>query len=383
MESHLNSTDVVLLENFQYKLPSNASYVTDRKQSSYFASGSNIYSPTGTRVVKISINDASAWLDPESVLFQFVVENKSTTAANRLYPISATAFFRRVRIMGGNGVVLEDISEYNRVHHLFEIMKNHTDRESADVLGVGYHTDNWGFQGQKTTSGDANLMAIPGASHMIYSFKPLCGILAQDKMLPLKYLQGITFEFEIVSNVGDAVVSRTGLTETSVNDIFALDNVSDQWEIRDCQIKCQTCTLDNSLQNSYDTHMLDGKNLVIHYDQIITTSQSLGTANRDVSVNVTRACGRLRKLYVTQHMNYSNFNYVTTSHKYMKPWNVLIHTMGVGFGGVYNGEKESEFQVQIGGKLFPERAQASTSEQFFHFKQCVGKSPSINKVESH
>ena len=120
MESHLNSTDVVLLENFQYKLPSNASYVTDRKQSSYFASGSNIYSPTGTGVVKISINDASAWLDPESVLLQFVVENKNTTAAKKLYPISATAFFRRVRTMAGNGVVLEDISDYSRVHHLFK-----------------------------------------------------------------------------------------------------------------------------------------------------------------------------------------------------------------------------------------------------------------------
>ena len=113
-------------------------------------------------------------------------------------------------------------------------------------------------------------------------------------MLPLKYLQGITFEFEIVSNLSDAVVSTTGLPDNTANNSFAKDNVSDLWEIRDCQIKCQTCTLDNSLQNHYDKHMLDGKNLVIHYDQLITTSQSLGTANRDVSVNVTRACGRLK-----------------------------------------------------------------------------------------
>ena len=65
----------------------------------------------------------------------------------------------------------------------------------------------------------------------------------------------------------------------------------------------------------------------------------------------------------------------------MKPWNVFIHGMGIGAAGLYNGEKESEFEVQTGGKKFPERAQASTSEQFFHFKQCVGKSPSINKIE--
>ena len=381
MEPHLNSTDVVLLENFQYKLPPNASYVTDRKQSSYFASGSNIYSPTGAGAIKISINDASAWLGPASVVLQFAVEDKSTVAALKLYPISATASFRRVRIMAGNGVVLEGISDFNRVAHLFEIMKTNLERESADALGVGYHTDNWGFVENKITSGNANLLAIPGAGHTVYSFKPLCGISAQGKMLPLKYLQGITFEFEIVSNLSDAVVSTTGLPETSTNDIFAQDNVSDLWEIRDCQMKCQTCTLDNSLQNHYDKHMLDGSNLVIRYDQLIITSQSLGTASRDVSVNVTRACGRLRKLHVTQHKDASNFQYVTTSHKYMKPWNVFIHGMGVGFAGLHNGEKESEFEVQAGGKKFPERAQSPVSEQFPHSKQCAGKSPSINKIE--
>ena len=101
MESHLNSTDVVLLENFQYKLPSNASYVTGGKQSSYFASGSNIYSPTGTRVVNISINDASAWLDPESVLLQFVVENKNTTAAKKTVPYQRHSVFQKGEDHGG------------------------------------------------------------------------------------------------------------------------------------------------------------------------------------------------------------------------------------------------------------------------------------------
>ena len=206
MESHLNSTDVVLLENFQYKLPSSHPYVTDRKQSSYFASGSNIYSPNGTRVVRISINDASAWLDPSSVLFQFTVQNKDTTPAKLLFPISAYGFFRRLRVMCGS-VVLEDISDYNKVHHLFEIMKSEEERNETDALGFGYHTDDFGFDGDVITSGNANKLAIAGTSQRVVSFKPFCGILNQDKYLPLKYLQGLVFELELVSNFTDAVVS--------------------------------------------------------------------------------------------------------------------------------------------------------------------------------
>ena len=129
MESHLSGTDSALLENFQFKLPSNASYVTDRKQSTFFASGSNIYSPTGTRVIKISINDSSSWLDPESVLVSFVLE-ASGVNTKQVYPVAgAYGFFRRLRILAGNGVVLEDISDHNKAHHLFEIQKSEDERK--------------------------------------------------------------------------------------------------------------------------------------------------------------------------------------------------------------------------------------------------------------
>lgn len=384
MESHLNSTDVVLLENFQYKLPSSHPYVTDRKQSSYFASGSNVYSPNGTRVVRVSINDANGWVDPSSVLFQFTVQNKEPTPAKLLFPISAYGFFRRLRVMCGS-TILEDISDYNKVHHLFEIMKSEEERDETDALGFGWRSDEFGFDGAKITSGNANKLAIAGTSQRVVSFKPFCGILNQDKYLPLKYLQGLAFELELVSNFTDAVVSTFGLGATSSEDEFAQANTSDQWEIRDCQIKCQTCTFDNALQNEYDSHMLDGKNLVINYDQVITNNQSLGGANQDISVNVTRACSRLKKLYVTQHRESANDGTggsIPTYNKYGRKWNFFMHGMGVGTNGQYNGQLESEFQAQIGGKMFPERAQASLSEQFFHFKQCVGKKgSSIIKTE--
>ena len=84
-------------------------------------------------------------------------------------------------------VVLEDISDYNKVHHLFEIMKSEEERDESDALGFGYHTDKYGFGGDKVISGNADKLAIAGTSQRVVSFKPFCGILNQDKYLPLKY----------------------------------------------------------------------------------------------------------------------------------------------------------------------------------------------------
>ncbi len=58
-----------------------------------------------------------------------------------------------------------------------------------------------------------------------------------------------------------------------------------------------------------------------------------------------------------------------------------MHGMGLQASGLHGGTKESEFQVQLGSKLLPERAQASLTEQLSHFIQCVGKAPNVSKTE--
>jgi hypothetical protein len=77
MESITNSQDDFLIDGLSFKLPSGASYVTDRKTSTYFAVGSNIYTPVnGVKLVKFQLNgDDGNWLDPRSVIFQFDITN--------------------------------------------------------------------------------------------------------------------------------------------------------------------------------------------------------------------------------------------------------------------------------------------------------------------
>ena len=71
METVSNSIEDKLLESLSFKLDATASYITDRKSSTYWAVGSNIYAPNaGTKVIKIVLSgDSGAWLDPSTVKF--------------------------------------------------------------------------------------------------------------------------------------------------------------------------------------------------------------------------------------------------------------------------------------------------------------------------
>ena len=73
MEAITNGAEDFLIDGLSFKLPPGASYVTDRKSSTFWATGSNVYkSQSGVKVVKFQLNgDDGNWLDPSSVVFQF------------------------------------------------------------------------------------------------------------------------------------------------------------------------------------------------------------------------------------------------------------------------------------------------------------------------
>ena len=78
MEVISNSVEDKLIDGLSYKLEPSASYITERKSSTYYAMGSNIYAPNqGTKVVKLLIN-GDGWLDPSTFKIQFDVRNLET-----------------------------------------------------------------------------------------------------------------------------------------------------------------------------------------------------------------------------------------------------------------------------------------------------------------
>ena len=143
MESITNSAEDFLIDGLSFKLPPGASYVTDRKNSTFWATGSNIYKSTeGVKVVKFQLNgEDGAWLDPSSVVFQFELKNDETDTNKKLRPLGQPfLFFNRLRVLAG-GQVVEDIQDFNRYMEPLSSLQNEAVRDNNDIQSFGNRWD--------------------------------------------------------------------------------------------------------------------------------------------------------------------------------------------------------------------------------------------------
>ena len=139
------SPEDILIDNLSFKLNKGSSYITDRRSVSFWPTGSNIYKvDSGNRVIKINLNaEDNSWLDPQSVMLFFTVENGDKELDRKLRPISNPySFFRRFRLLMGN-TVIEDFDNFNRVSHMFSKLMNDGARDNEDAIGFGYRYDDY------------------------------------------------------------------------------------------------------------------------------------------------------------------------------------------------------------------------------------------------
>jgi hypothetical protein len=192
MESHAQSADNILLDGLSLKLPATADYITNRRSVTFMPQGGNEYSPTGVKVIKINLTGQD-WLDPSTVRFMFTVNNQEAgpawngTSGNpkmlRLLG-GPWSFFRRVRILAGNGAVVEDIDGYARVHEMFHILTNPVNRENDSVeAGCAEQYDiirNSKFSDWGSKLNKLNYLGINAGDSRTVLFKPLSGLLNQE-----------------------------------------------------------------------------------------------------------------------------------------------------------------------------------------------------------
>ena len=107
MESHAQSVDDVLSESLYFKLRAGASYIGDRKSSTFHPSGGDSYgSASGIRVMRSSCN-YDGWMDPTTAKLFMEVHNTSAAAGAVLKPLSTNpnVFFRRLRVLCNGQIV--------------------------------------------------------------------------------------------------------------------------------------------------------------------------------------------------------------------------------------------------------------------------------------
>ena len=101
MESISYGVEDYLIDGLSFKLPPGSSYITDRRKSTFWASGSHVYKPEGgTRVVRFLLNgEDGTWLDPASIRIQFDLKNNEELLRS-LRPLGGPhLFFRRARVL--------------------------------------------------------------------------------------------------------------------------------------------------------------------------------------------------------------------------------------------------------------------------------------------
>ena len=361
MEATAQSVEDLLVDGLSFKLKQGASYITNRRSVTYYPHGGNQYSPTGVKVIKLMLT-GSDWLDPSTLRMMFDLRNTNATEANLLYTISGPwSFFRRLRILCG-GQLVEDIDYYNHVHEMFHVLQPREVRENDDIEGFG--------NGLVAPARDANnlLAGIPGGKSVSVCFKFLSGLLNQDKFLPIRYCP-ITIELELVNQFEDSVVKTNSAGLGSTGEY--MDHVSTTWQMENVTVKADVVTLDNSLDNEYAQHLLEGKSLPISYSSYVSQLLSLQTSGGVWTANITRSFTRLKSLFLTTYNNTKPLNpRVFYGSDLARDWNYFWHPMATDVS--YNPANEMELQIQVGSKLFPEYPIRTVNEAFYQLRKCLG-----------
>ena len=377
MEALSNSVEDRLVDGLSFQLQPGASYVTERKSVTYHPQGSNIYSTSGTKLIKLLLT-GDQWLDPSTFRIMFDLQNMDTGNNNNklLRPLGGPhTFFRRMRILA-NGAIIEDIDNYNRVHEMFRILNAQDTNKNNDAEAFGQQVDKY------TTFDTTKIAGIKPNQTQTVLFKPCSGLFNQPKMLPIRYMP-ITIELEIVHDNTEPVVSVTtnGQNNFDITDA-GTGNTSTSWQIQNVQVKVDVVTLDNQLDNSYAEHLLSGKALPINYQTYVSQMQSIlsGAAGQQkVRLNVTRALSRLKNVFLTL-----NHTYPTNNIRY-KEWNSFYSPMEYYTGETLNkwdAEGEiGDFQIQIGSKLFPEYPIRSHAEAYYQLRKTLGKHDQHNSFD--
>jgi hypothetical protein len=365
MEAVAQGVEDYLIDALSFKLQPGASYITNRRSVSYFPSGANQYSPTGVKVIRITLT-GNDWIDPSTFRLQFTLNNLDATAGRILRPLTGPhGFFRRIRCLVG-GQLIEDIDYYNRTHEMFHCLTDRHTRENDDTeeFGVRVDSPNYYDLSGETTATSQNYPGIPAGNFRTVYFKPLLGILNQSKFLPIRYCP-MTIELELVNNMSDPIIDPI-LDIRGINQVWTNDNCSILWQITNVQAKMDVCTLDNTLDIEYAQHVLSGKVLPINFNTYITQLQSVLTS--DIAVNVSRALTRLKSVFITFDGTHTGAS--TDWIPLLKTTNNFIHPMKS--SEAYDPAKELEFQIQLGSKMFPEYPVKSLAEAFYQLKKTLG-----------
>ena len=274
LETHIAGSEDRLLDSLHFAGRNSASYITARRAATFAPSSAAAWPARG--LVHFNLADAGGWLDAGTLRLIFTITNNHVSSAlNLTGSTSAATMFRRVRIIANGSSTIEDIEEYGRVFQMFSHLQPPQRRFTNSLETWGDRDSHEGMLGLPNSSD-----AIPANSSRQVCVQLLSSILSQGKLLPLAMLP-LTIEIEL----GDT------------NDAFA-GNAND-WTITRPRLVADVCELDQTLQNSYSSHILGGKRLPFYLNGMYSVTASVPGGSSLYTLPIARGFTRLSAIYVT------------------------------------------------------------------------------------
>ena len=366
----------MLIPGLNFKLPQGASYVSGRRFSTFFPQGSNIYSTTGTRLIRFVLSDATNLLDLSTFRLAFQLSNLD--ASNYLKPTGhpGQCWFQRSRIYVG-GCLVEDILLANRVSGMLKLVKP-TDRNWAESLELIGQTNEAPLTGSWVAGHTASpfLMPIPPNQTRTIITPIFSGLLQTHYLLPGRF--PITIELELVNNAnqccaaGDPYVNAGAQTYSQT---FSMQNV---------RLLCDVVTVDNAVQEELSRVLLSGGALPMQFTSYSSTMHYLqltGAANQSWSVTLSRAFSRIKDIWITFDSDNAHAQAGTES-------NTFLNWHGKSDFNVY-GDKNAyypasgegwRFQMSSGSLIFPDLPMSSSQEAWYQLSKVLGMHSSVEGV---
>ena len=354
MDLVVAGTDDSLVEQLSFKLPSTASYATERRLVSAFPSGASQFAPDGVRVARFVLT-GEGWLDPSTL--RLAMKLKNTHATNTLQLASGPwCLFDQVRLLIG-GIECERIGPYyGRQHELFRhlLMPNAYNIESTIEDGQDYNA---------AVIPSVQPKVIGPGQYISLNMTPLLGLLNAQKYLPLRYMGGMQIEFTL-ANASEAVHPNSA---------------SSSYQIEQAQMRYSTVKLDSALENSFSQLLLQGRALTFPIKTLHLQQQSLPANNSEVQVSLVRALSRLAGCFITfsgpaTYVDASGVTQntpATQKHIHKSFLNPSATITGVPSNAA--NEATLAWQVQVGPKNYPEASPSSNlAETFSLLRQAIG-----------
>jgi hypothetical protein len=241
------NTDI-LPSNLSYGLDASGSFVTHKREATVYALG-NSYAPNGVKMITVPFGSSHEWLVPESVIFSANLVNKEAKPLECVTP-DPNALFERCDIRVGR-VLVESITDYARCNTLFtRLTMSATKRLNLEQVGFGTQISSTPPEWDAAQN-HAAAQKLNSATKRIFWKLNLSAIFSQHRWLPLYALSGRGIEVNLfLAPFADSLIAN-GTTNSM------------SFELIDVKAHCSMCTLDDSLQESFNNQLLQGSALRI------------------------------------------------------------------------------------------------------------------------